>query len=314
MKSILTKTSRIDRELIFLPIVIFLLGTVSSLINPNFLTVNNMLTILQQVSVLGILSMAMLMLLISGMLDLSYGYLTGLCGVALCQFITMGLHPYISLFLMFLIALSGGLLNGLIVTRFNCEPLIITIGTGFIFYGLGQVWSEGTFQSLQGELAFIGTARVGSIPVTGIVLVIVLIIIHIVLKYTPYGRKLHLIGGNREVAFLSGINTKKYIVINFVIGGLICGLSAFVLASRIGSALATNGNGNELRALAACIIGGATFAGAKGSVIGTLLGVLLLGVISNALNIIGINAFYQNVVLGFLIVLAVVVSNYKKND
>jgi len=305
--------NKVSNELIFLPIVIVVLCVVSGIINPNFFTMTNFLAIFQQVAVLGILTGAMLMLLITGMLDLSYGSLMGLCGVALCQFITMGLNPFLSLVLMFGIAIGGGALNGFIVTRFRAETLIITIGTGYVFNGFGLVWSQGTYQSLQGQLAFIGTGRIGNIPVPMIVLIVVLVIIYLVLRYTPYGRKLHIIGGNTEVAFLSGINVDKYKVLTFIIGGLICGLAAFVLCSRIGSALASNGAGYELRALAACIIGGASFSGAKGTVVGALLGVILLGIISNALNILGVDPFFQTTVLGAIIVTAVIVSNLSKN-
>ena len=308
---IISGIKKTDSELLFLPLVIIVLGVISTAINPNFLTANNMLAILQQVAVLGILSSAMLMLLVSGMMDLSYGSLIGLCGIALCLFVQGGMNPFLALGLMFLIAIAGGTLNGIIVTSFNVEPLIITIGTGYIFNGIAFLWSGGTFQSLQGELSFIGTGRVGGIPVSIIVLAVVLIATHIVLRKTPFGRRLHIIGGNREVAFLSGLKPKKYLIITFAIGGLICGLAAFVLTSRIGSALAVSGQGNELRALVACIIGGASFKGAKGTVLGTLFGVLLLGVISNAVNIVGLDPFFQTVVLGVIIIIAVIASNLK---
>jgi len=311
-KSLNKRPLKVGNELIFLPIVIVVLCVVSSILNPNFFAWSNFMAIFQQVAVLGILTGAMLMLLISGVLDLSYGSLIGLCGVALCQFITMGLNPYLSLVLMFLIAIAGGTLNGFIVTKFKSEPLIITIGTGYVYNGLALVWSQGTYQSLKGKLEFIGTGKVGPIPVPMIVLIVVLVIVYIILKYTPYGRKLHIIGGNQEVAFLSGISVSKYKMINFAVGGLICGLAAFVLASRIGSALASNGAGYELRALASCIIGGATFSGAKGTVIGAFFGVLLLGIISNALNILGVDPFFQTAVLGVIIVAAVIVSNLKR--
>lgn len=312
----LGKRNKIGNELIFLPIVIIAICVFSGIMNPNFFSIGNILSIFQQVAVLGILTGAMLMLLITGLLDLSYGSVMGLCGVALCQFVTMGMNPYLSLLLTFVIAVAAGLLNGFIVTKFKSEPLIITIGTGYIYNGIALVWSQGTYQSLQGQLEFIGTGKIwGAIPVPVIVLLLVLAIIWVVLRYTPYGRKLHIIGGNPEVAFLSGINVNRYKLLTFGLGGLICGLSAFVLCSRIGSALASNGSGYDLRALAACIIGGASFKGAKGTVAGAFLGVILLGVISNALNILGVDPFFQTAVLGVIIVIAVIVSNAssKKN-
>ena len=217
----------------------------------------------------------------------------------------------LALLTMFAVAIGGGALNGFIVTKFKCEPLIVTIGTGYIYLGFAQVISQGTYQSIGGAFPFIGTGKVGAIPMPMIVLIIVLVFMFIFLKYVPFGRKLHIIGGNSQVAFLSGIPVNKYKILAFIIGGGIAGLSAFVLTSRIGSALPSNGTGYELNALAAAIIGGASFSGARGSVIGAFLGVLLLGIVSNALNILGVDSFYQTVVLGVIIVIAVIFNNFK---
>ena len=314
-KNLLTKM-KIKTELVFLLIVIIAMCVISGLINPRFFTVFNFLTIFQQVAVLGILTSAMLMLLVMGAIDLSYGSLTGLCSVVLCNMISVqDVNPWLTLLVMFTIALGAGLLNGLIITRFDCEPLIVTIGTSYIYLGFARVISRGTYQSLGGAFPFIGTARVlGWVPMPMIVMLIVMLLMSVLLRFTPFGRKLHIIGGNSEVAFLSGIPVKKYKVLAFTLGGGIAGLSAFVLTSRIGSALPTNGAGNELYALAASIIGGASFSGAKGTVLGALLGVLLLGIVNNALNILGVDAFYQTVVTGVIIVIAVIFSNLKKSS
>lgn len=298
--------------MIFLPIVIVALCIVSGLINPRFFTVSNFLTIFQQVAVLGILASAMLMLLVMGALDLSYGSLIGLCCVVLCNLISVkGVTPILALLIMFAIALGAGALNGFITTKFKCEPLIVTVGTSYIYLGFAQVISQGTYQSLGGAFPFIGTGKLGLIPIPMIVLVIVLVAMFVFLRYTAVGRKLHIIGGNSEVAFLSGISVNKYKILTFTAGGAICGLAAFVLTSRIGSALPTNGSGYELNALAAAIIGGASFSGARGTVLGTFFGVMLLGVVNNALNILGVDAFYQTVVLGVIIIVAVIFSKLK---
>jgi len=303
---------KIGNEIIFLCIVIAALCLISWMINPRFFTVSNFLTIFQQVAVLGILTSAMLMLLVTGMLDLSYGSLIGLCSVALCNMISVqGVNPWLAFLAMFAIAIGAGALNGFIVTRFSCNPLIVTIGTGYIYLGFAQVISGGTYQSIGGAFPAIGTGKVGSIPMPMIVLLIVLVLMFIFLRYLPFGRKLHIIGGNPEVAFLSGIPVNKYKMLTFILGCGIAGLAAFVLTSRIGSALPTNGSGYELNALAAAIIGGASFSGAKGTVPGAFLGVLLLGIVNNALNILGVDAFYQTVVLGVIIVITVIVSNLK---
>lgn len=308
----LRKKAKIGNEMIFLPIVIVALCVISGVINARFFTVANFLTIFQQVAVLGILTCAMLMLLVMGAIDLSYGSLIGLCSVILCNLISVqGVNPWLALLIMFATAFGAGALNGLIITRFQCEPLIITIGTSYIYLGFAQVISQGTYQSIGGAFPFIGTGRIGPIPMPMVVLVIIMVLMFIFLRYTPFGRKLHIIGGSSEVAFLSGIPVKAYKLIAFTLGGGICGLAAFVLTSRIGSALPTNGSGYELNALAAAIIGGASFSGARGTVLGAFFGVLLLGIVNNALNILGVDAFYQTVVLGVIIVLAVIFSNLK---
>jgi ribose transport system permease protein len=313
-QSLLKAKPKISNEMIFLPIVIVALCIISGIINPRFFTVSNFLTVFQQVAVLGILTSAMLTLLISGAIDLSYGSLIGLCSVVLCNLISeRGVNPPAALIVMFLIAIGAGALNGFVVTRFKCEPLIVTIGTSYIYLGFAQVISQGTYQSIGGAYPFIGSGKLGPIPMPMVVLVIVMVLIFFMLRYTPFGRKLHIIGGNQEVAFLSGININKYKILTFMLGGGIAELSAFVLTSRIGSALPTNGSGYELNALASAIIGGASFAGAKGTVLGAFFGVLLLGIVNNALNILGVDAFYQTVVLGVIIVIAVIFSNLKKS-
>ena len=310
-KSLRTK-AKIGNELIFLPIVIIALCVISGILNPRFFTVANFLTIFQQVAVLGILTSAMLMLLVMGAIDLSYGSLIGLCSVILCNLISeQGVEPWLALLAMFGTAVGAGALNGFIITKFKCEPLIVTIGTSYIYLGFAQVISQGTYQSIGGAFPFIGTGKIGVIPMPMVVLVIVMLLMFLFLRFTPFGRKLHIIGGNSEVAFLSGIPVKRYKLLTFILGGAICGLAAFVLTSRIGSALPTNGAGEELNALAAAIIGGASFSGARGTVLGALFGVLLLGIVNNALNILGVDAFYQTVVLGIIIVIAVIFNNLK---
>jgi len=301
-------------EVFFLLVVIVILSVTAGILNPRFFTVPNFLTIFQQVAVLGILTSAMLMLLIAGTIDLSYGSLIGLCGVVLCNLISVrGVNPWLALLIMFSIAVSAGALNGFIVTRFGASPLITTIGTSFIYLGIAQVISQGTFQSLGGQFEFIGTARIfANIPMPMVVLLLVMFAMFIFLRFTPFGRKIHVLGGNRELAFLSGIPINKYLMIVFMLGGAITGLSAFVLTSRIGSALPITGSGFELNALAAAMIGGASFSGAKGTVLGALLGVLLLGIINNSLNLLGVNTFFQTIILGAIIVVAVVFSNLKR--
>jgi ribose/xylose/arabinose/galactoside ABC-type transport system permease subunit len=292
--------------------VIVLICITASVINPNFFAVRNFLAILQQIAVLGIITMAMLSLMIARTLDLSLGAIIGLCGGILCKMVMAGHSIYRAAPFVFLLSGLCGFLNGLIVTKSKSEPLIITLGMSFFYNGLALVITDGGFLSLKGHLAWLGSGSLLGIPVPVLVLFILMILTHFILKFTKYGRRLHLIGANEEMAYLSGIPVDRYKIINYTIAGFITGVATLVLVARLGNILAGSGNGYEFRALSAAIIGGVTFEGAIGDVPGVFLGTILLGVVSNAMNVLGVSAFYQTAVMGLIIVVAVTISNINK--
>lgn len=304
------KVLGMQKVLLFLVIVIIV--TVASLINPNFFQIKNFTAIMQQVAVLGIISMAMLILMIARTIDLSLGAMMGLAGVVMCSMIMNGQNPYLAMVVALVITIFCGALNGVIVTKSKSEPLIITLGMSFIYKGAALVVSDGGFMSLKGNFKGLGGGYFLGIPVPMLVLVLIMLIVSFMLKYTKYGRRLHLIGGNEEFAYLSGVGVDNYKIINYTIAGFITGIGTLVLVARLGNMLAGTGEGYEFRALAAAIIGGVTFEGAKGDVLGTFIGVILLGVVSNAMNLLSISAFYQIAVQGVIIVLAVALSNLSK--
>jgi ribose/xylose/arabinose/galactoside ABC-type transport system permease subunit len=292
--------------------VIAVICAVAGVINPNFFAIRNFLAILQQIAVLGIIAMAMLSLMIARTLDLSLGALIGLCGVILCKMVMADYPVYPSVLFILGIAVFCGFLNGIIVTKSKSEPLIITLGMSFVYNGLALVISNGGFLSLRGNLRQLGSGTVLGIPFSVLALLGLMVLIHVMLKYTKFGRRLHIIGANEELAYLCGIAVDKNKIINFTLAGLITGIAALILVARLGNLLAGSGNGYEFRALSAAIIGGVAFEGAKGDVAGVFLGVILLGVVSNAMNVLGVSAFYQTAVLGLIIVAAVTASNLNK--
>jgi ribose/xylose/arabinose/galactoside ABC-type transport system permease subunit len=304
--------SRTRAEKLVLIGVIAAICVTAGIINNNFFTVRNFLAILQQIAVLGIIAMAMLNLMIARTLDLSLGALIGLCGVILCKMVMAGHSIYPAVLVVILVAVFCGFLNGLIVTKSNSEPLIITLGMSFFYNGLALVISDGGFLSLKGNLKWLGSGSVLGIPVSVLVLLVLMAVTHVMLTFTKFGRRLHIIGANEELAYLSGIAVDKNKIINYTLAGLITGIATLVLVARLGNLLAGSGTGYEFRALSAAIIGGVTFAGAKGDVAGVFLGVILLGIVSNAMNVLGVSAFYQTAVLGVIIVAAVTVSNLNK--
>ena len=182
----------------------------------------------------------------------------------------------------------------------------------YVYQGIALLISEGRPHSLGGRFQFLGRAKIGPIPFTIIVYLVIFGLAVFLRRYTTYGRRLNAIGGNRQAAFLSGINVHRHVISIYALSGLIAGLGGLVLASRLGMVRADSGLGYELQALAAVIIGGITFEGGRGSLVGAFFGVLLLGLMYNAMNIIGVSSYMQTMFLGAIIVIATVVSNIGK--
>lgn len=297
-------------------IIIIAISVIASFINPNFLTYRNISNILQQVSVLGIATMCMGLLMLAGQLDLSIGAMMGLVGVIFVKMVKAGVSVELSVLAVLAIAAFCGFVNGIIVAKSKVMPLIITLGMLYVYYGLALYISDGRPNALGDYFRFLGQSKLGpenfSIPFTIIVFLLIFLLAFAMNKYTKYGRRLNAIGGNRLTAYLAGINVDMHIISLYVLVGLIMGLAGLVLASRLGNVRAGSGDGYELKALAAVIIGGITFEGGKGSLIGAFFGVILLGVIYNAMNIVGVSSYFQTMVLGAIIVITTVISNIGK--
>lgn len=309
-KNISIKKRLFKDQRVLLAIVIIAIVVIVSMINPVFIKIKNIITIFQQISVLGILTMAMSMLLISGGVDLSIGNIMVLSGVVMSQIIASGGNVMIAIIAGVFSAILCGLLNGYIVAKSKCIPLIITLGTSQIFYGISLTLSKGRIMSFKGVFNALGkTKLLGIFPVMLFVLLIMVAIAFVLINYTKFGRRIVAMGGNEKNAFLSGINVQKYKIIMYGIVGLFCAIAGIVFSARIDSITANAGMGYETNALTAAIIGGVTFDGGKGTISGAFLGCLLMGVISNSMNILRVPSYIQTIVTGTIIVCAVVLSN-----
>jgi ribose transport system permease protein len=298
-----------NQKIILLIIIILVSITVGS-INPNFLSFTNFFSIFQQVSVLGILTMAMALLLISGGIDLSIGMIMALSGVVISKIIMTDGSVALAVLAGLGVGLACGLLNGLIISKSKSMPLIITLGMSSLYFGMALIISEGQFMNFQGKFEFIGRAKFfGVFPVTLLFLFVTVLIAFILLNYTKFGRRIVAIGGNEENAYLSGIPVDRYKIMIYGISGMIAGLASIVLVARLDSITATAGTGYELTALMAAIIGGVTFEGGRGSIGGAFLGVIMTGLIANAMTILSVNSYLQTAITGAIIVIAVVLSN-----
>jgi ribose transport system permease protein len=211
------------------------------------------------------------------------------------------------------LGLLFGFINGLIIAKSKVTPLIITLGMNYVFLGIALVVGGGRPQSITGQFEFLGQSKIGGVvPFAIIIFLLIFALAFLLRKYTKYGRRLNAIGGNTLAAYLSGINVDLHIISIYALSGLIVGFTALILVSRLGMVQADVGSNYALQALAAAIIGGITFEGGRGSLVGAFFGILLLGTLNNALNIIGVSSFTQTIVLGAIIVVATVISNIGK--
>lgn len=295
---------------ILLALVILLIVAVVSIINPRFIAVKNLITIFQQISVIGILTMAMSMLLIGGGIDLSIGNIMVLSGVVMARVLGDGGSVMTAVALGVLVGIACGLLNGAVIAKSKCIPLIITLGTSQVFYGLALTISGGRIMSFGGAFNAIGKTRLFDVfPVMLFVLIFMVVVSYVLMNRTRFGRRIVAIGGNEKNAFLSGIHVTKYKILIYGIAGFFCSVAAIIFSDRIDSITANAGAGYETSALTAAIIGGVTFDGGKGTISGAFLGCVLMGVISNAMNILQVETYIQTIITGGIIVSAVVLSN-----
>jgi len=252
----------------------------------------------------------MAMLLISGGIDLSIGNMMVLSGVLVGTIITNGGSLSVAIIAGIAVSTVCGLVNGIIIAKSKCMPLIITLGTSQIFFGISLLIAGGSFINFQKKLDFMRTIQLFNfLPLMVIFMLIIVLIMYLLLNKTKFGRRIVAIGGNEKNAYLSGIKVDLYKIITYSISGAIVGLAGLIFAARLNAITANAGSGYELDALVAAVIGGVTFEGGRGTVLGAFLGCLLTGIISNALDILGVHAYIKIVITGLIIVTAVVLSN-----
>jgi ribose transport system permease protein len=304
----------LPRQNLAVLVTLVLVCIITAILNPVFITPTNLINVVRQIAILGIVSSGMTMLMISGGIDLSVGTTLSLCGVMTGRVLAAGLGEIPAILTGILVGALVGLVNGMIVAKTKVQPFISTLGMMSVLQGLALIATDGRqIPNLGGPLfEKIGGGMVGIIPVPIIILLTVVIASHLTLRYTRWGRNWYAIGGNEETAFLSGINVNLHKVAVYIITGLLVGVAAVTLTSRIGAALPLMGSGYELQSIAAVVIGGVSLTGGRGNMLGAFLGVLLLGVISNSLNMLNVSSFYQYISVGIIILIAVIANQYSQ--
>lgn len=297
-------------SLIAIIVVLFLLSVFGT---KNFFSEYNLMNLLKQCSITGVLAIAETFIIITSGIDISIGAITGLScmSIALLQSKAgMGILP--SVLLAIIIGGVCGIYNAAIIYEFNVAPMIATLGSQTIIRGAVKIISDAkTISGLNKTFTALGTSAVWKLPYLALIWIIVAVIAFLILKYTIFGRNLYVIGSGVEVARLSGIKVRKMFYMVYCLCGILCGVAGVMLAARINSAVPTGGEGYEMDAIAAAVIGGASLSGGRGAVTGTILGTILMVLITNAGTQFGLNTFVLEVTSGVLITLAVVIDQLK---
>jgi ribose transport system permease protein len=285
------------------------LGLITGLVNERFFNPRNLFNILEQTSVLGLVAAGATILIISGNFDISVGAIVGFCAVVMSMIVLAGYPEELAMLAAIIVAVLCSMFNAVIARAFQAPTFIVSLATLGIFTGIGLWMTAGVIQMVPNNFTFLTSTRIGGqLPLIWLISLAGYVAVGLLLKYTRIGRRTYAIGDNPRAAFLAGIDVSRTTVLLFAINGVLVGLAAIVLISRIGSALPDTGAGLELRAIGAVVIGGVPITGGRGGVVGTFFGVLLLGVISNMLNLMRVDPFLQDIAFGALIVLAIGVS------
>lgn len=283
-----------------------LLCVVITFVSPAFMTLSNITNVFTQVSTNAIIAVGMTFVILTGGIDLSVGSTVAISGAFAASIIKSTNNVFLAVLAAGTVGIVIGLINGLLISKGKLQAFIATLATMTIFRGATLVFTNGTpISKLPENFVNIGNGKLGFIPIPVIITVIVLVIAMYVLTQTRFGRYLYALGGNEDSARLSGINTTKIKTLVYVISGFASSIAGVIIASRIGSASPNAGTGFELDAIAAVVIGGTSLAGGEGRITGTLIGALIIGVLNNGLNLMNVSPFYQSIVKGLVILIAV---------
>lgn len=294
---------------------LILLSAGLSIASPNFLTASNLFSVLRQVSYSGLIAFGMTFVILIGGIDLSVGAVLALVGIVTAGLIQSGMDPILASCIGLLLGAACGAANGLLVSVGRIAPFIATLATMILYRGIAQEYSQSKPVSINTEGFFnsIGSGYVfDTVPVPVVMMLMVYAVLWFVLKKTRFGRHVYALGGSEDVARISGLKTGRLKVWVYTLSGVMAALAALVVTSRLSSASPNAGAMYELDAIAAVVLGGTSLAGGRGWIFGTLVGVVLLGVLSNGLNLLNVSANYQLIIKGAVILFAVLLD--RKNS
>lgn len=285
-----------------------------SIISSDFLTISNIFNVLRQISINALIAFGMTFVILTGGIDLSVGAILALSSAITAGLMVGGMDTFLAVLIGLLIGAGLGAVNGFLIYKGKVAPFIATLATMTVFRGLTLVYTEGKpVTGLNQDFAMLGKGFFLEIPMPIIWMLISFAILYVILKHTTFGRHVYALGSNEEATRLSGIHTGKVKIFVYSISGLLAALSGIILTSRLNSAQPTAGTSYELDAIAAVVLGGTSLSGGKGWIVGTLIGAMIIGVLDNGLNLLNVSSFYQLVVKGGVILLAVLLDRSKSS-
>ncbi|WP_461240770.1 ABC transporter permease [Paucilactobacillus sp. N302-9] len=290
-----------------------------SILNQSFLNVNNLMNLFQQTSINAIIAFGMQFVILTSGIDLSVGSILALSGAFAAQMILMGMPPILAFIIGIICGAVFGAFNGLLIAYGKAAPFIVTLATMSVFRGATYVLTNGnpiTGPKMNNSFSFqfLGQGYLFGIPFQVYIMIVLFAICYFLLHKTTFGRKTYAIGGNERAAFVAGVNTKKMLIWIYTIAGFLAAVAGMVLTSQLASAQPDAGTGYEMDAIAAVVLGGTSLAGGKGKMFGTLVGALIIGVLNNGMNLLGISSFYQQIVKGIVILIAVLLDRKESQN
>ena len=295
-------------------LIVILIGiAIMSQISPVFFTPINFTNVLYVASLVAVVAIGEMFVLLVGGIDLSVGAVVALSSVLVVGMSKSGWPTWSAIVASLVVGIFFGLLNGILTTKFQISALVVTLGTMSIARGLAFMYTGGSnLAPVPADLAALGNASIGTFPLVIVFALVIAVIAHVFLSNTKYGRSLYAVGGNPVAARLSGIRSDRIKILAFIVSGLLAAVGGLMITVRLGAGSASSGTGLELTVIAAVVIGGTSLFGGEGRVPGTLLGVLLLGLVQNSINLLSVPPNFDLVVSGVVIVLAAGVDVYRR--
>ncbi|MBK5246473.1 MAG: ribose ABC transporter permease [Peptostreptococcaceae bacterium] len=298
-------------------IVLLLLCLVMSMLNDRFWTWSNIIIVLRQTSINAVIATGMTFAILVGGIDLSVGSVVAICGAIAATLISSGMDTILVVLITLMLGLGIGLVNGVLITKGRLQPFIATLGTMTLLRGLTLLYTQGKPISTTGAVSSqsfskIGTGYFLTIPIPVYIMIFVFIIAYYILRHLRIGRYIYALGSNEEATMYSGIKTENVKMFVYGSAGLLAALGGIIITARLGSAQPTAGSGYELDAIAAVVLGGTSMAGGVGTIFGTAIGALIIGLLNNALNLLQVPSYFQDVAKGVVILIAVLLDRKQK--